>query len=673
MTHYLLELGMEEIPARFLSDLSAQFKSRVETFLAEERLAFETVTAYATPRRLAVLVSGLAEKQADLNEKVKGPALKIARNEAGEWTKAALGFLKGQQASEADIVTEEVNGEAYIFVNKFVAGQSAFDVLSRIGTVIQQMTFPVTMIWNQYETPFIRPVHWIISLLEKDIVPVEFVGVKAGNETRGHRFLGKTTTIAHPLEYVEALRAQYVLVDFEERRDNIRQQIAQIATQNDWVVPIDEDLLEEVTSIVEWPTAFYGEFEPSYLEVPQIVLITAMRDHQRYFYAENKEGRLLPVFISVRNGNAEHLENVIKGNRKVLRARLEDALFFYKEDLKHSVDFFVNKLASVNEHFKLGTLAEKQARVVQSLATLQSVIPVTESDLATAKRAAHIYKFDLMTQTVGEFAELQGQIGAIYAKHFGENEAVAQAIRTQYLPTTSGGAQPDTAAGAFLAFADKLDTLVQYFSVGMIPTGSNDPYALRRQAMGLVEIALKQQWDFDWLALLPQDEALRASLVEFIQARIQQHLSKLAIDVDIVQAVLKSSHLNVVRLVEAANILQGHKQKAPAVYRETVEAITRVVNLGAKVEEVVEVNPALSQTPAEKALLEGLNALNRSLSVQESYDRLTQFAQPIEQYFEHNKVNADDLDIRQNRLATMRELTEFILTVVDPRLLISKF
>ena len=452
MAEFLLEIGMEEIPARFLLDLSQQLEKRVADFLAEERLAYESLSAYATPRRLAVQVHGLAERSQDVSTKSKGPSLKIAKDAEGNWTKAALGFIKGQGASQEDVIVESIKGEDYIFVNKHLPGKAADQVLSGLNRVLEAMTFPVTMTWHDYETPFIRPVHWIVALLDQALVPLEFVGVKSDRISRGHRFLGHDVTLAQATDYVEALREQHVLVDFEERRANIRQQLADLASAQGWQVPVDEDLLEEVTAIVEWPTVFYGDFEDKYLSVPHCVLITAMRDHQRYFYALDAKNELLPVFISVRNGNDQHLANVVKGNQKVLRARLEDALFFYQEDLKHDLNFFVDKLANVNEHFKLGTLADKQVRVGALISQLQGELNLDQASYEAALRASQIYKFDLMTQVVGEFDELQGQIGEIYARHYGEEALVAQAIGTQYLPTTSGGALPNQDAGALLAF-----------------------------------------------------------------------------------------------------------------------------------------------------------------------------------------------------------------------------
>ena len=681
MAEFLLEIGMEEIPARFLLDLSQQLEKRVADFLAEERLAYESLSAYATPRRLAVLVHGLAERSEDVSTKAKGPSLKIAKDAEGNWTKAALGFIKGQGASQEDVIVESIKGEDYIFVNKHLPGQAADQVLSGLNRVLEAMTFPVTMTWHDYEIPFIRPVHWIVALLDQELVPLEFVGVKSDRISRGHRFLGHDVTLAKATDYVEALREQHVLVDFEERRANIRQQLADLASAQGWQVPVDEDLLEEVTAIVEWPTVFYGDFEEKYLSVPHCVLITAMRDYQRYFYALDAKGELLPVFISVRNGNDQHLANVVKGNQKVLRARLEDALFFYQEDLKHDLNFFVGKLANVNEHFKLGTLADKQVRVAALISQLQGDLSLDHASYEAALRASQIYKFDLMTQVVGEFDELQGQIGEIYARHYGEEALVAQAIGTQYLPTTSGGALPNQDASALLALADKLDTLFQYFKVGLIPTGSNDPYALRRTAMGIVEILLDRGWELDLLPVFKHlveahegDQELLKQLSDFVWARVAVHLRNQSVDMDQIQGIGAAKHLEVGKANYVAHFLKTHKDKNPTAYKRFLEAITRVVNLGAKVQEEAQLNLDLAQTDSEAKLLEAAAKIDQyKISVDALYMYLDNLVPVIEAYFDDNKVNADDETIRVNRLATLKVLTEAVLELFDSRLLINKF
>lgn len=677
---YLLEVGLEEIPARFLTELSDQLKNKVEQFLTDNRLTYDHAVAYSTPRRLAVIVKGISEQQEDISEKVKGPALRIAQDETGNWSKAAQGFVRGQKLSVDDIFVEQIKDEDYIFVEKHTKGLTANEVLENMANVLNALTFPVSMTWHSFHKNFIRPIHWIVSLLDNEVVPFKFINIEAGKISSGHRFLGNDTEIKSVDSYVEQLKDEFVIVDTAERKNTIRKQIEQIASDNNWIVPITDDLLEEVTALVEWPTAFYGQFEDEYLEIPQIVSITAMRDHQRYFYAlDHKTDKLLPYFISVRNGDANHIENVVKGNKKVLRARLEDALFFYQEDMKHDLAYFSDKLATVKEHFKLGTLAEKQERVEKIVSKLAEEIDEPEAG-SIAMEAAKIYKFDLMTQVVNEFDELQGQMGEIYATEFGVSADVAQTISQQYMPTSSGGELPNTLSGAMLAFADKFDTLLNYFNIGLIPTGSNDPYALRRQAMGMVEISEKYGWNFDMQEFVRvaikdmnvTEEDLVESFIHFIKLRMQQFLEKESIDYDIIQAELHGHHANIHAGVNFARGVQKLKQESPEDYRNLVESLTRVVNLGAKenISGTFEENKA--QTDSERKLLSMLK-VDFIDNKEKTLEMFVKLSEPIEEYFNNNMVNDEDEAIRANRLATMKFITEKVLKFIDPRELNSKF
>lgn len=672
---YLLEVGMEEIPARFLFQLKEQLAQKVGDYLTEQGLGFEKIESFATPRRLAVKVMGMETEQADMTEQVKGPAMKIAKDEAGNWTKAALGFMRGQGVTEEAAFKQEIKGVDYLYVNKFIKGQSAVEILSHMDQVLLSMTFPVAMYWNQVTTPFIRPIHWIVSLLEDEVVPFTFVGIEAGRTTYGHRFLGEKVDLLNVASYQDTLKAQYVLVDLEERKALIEKQIVDLALENQWQVPIDSELLDEVTAIVEWPTVFYGQFDSVYLEVPEAILITAMKDHQRYFYAKDPNNQLLPVFISVRNGNDFAIDNVIKGNLKVLRARLEDALFFYQEDLKKDLAFYLNKLESVNEHFKLGTLADKQRRVEQLIPSIAKLLNLSNQEEKIALDASRVYKFDLMTQTVGEFDELQGEMGQVYGPHFGLSPEVSQVIGMQYLPKSSGGDLPQGNPAIALTLADKIDTLLHYFSVDLIPTGSNDPYGLRRQAMGLVEILLSTGKTIDLRGILEahplcqENPDLFKQVSEFIKARVQNHLEKDKVAYDIIKAVLSVDHLNLHQMVATAHELNVFKETEPETYRQVVEAITRVVNLGAKVEVAGQLDVSLSQTESEKSLM-ALTAFNPNASL---VDNLKERVEPINTFFLENMVNDHDERIRQNRLGLMKDLTDQIIEFFDPSELISKF
>lgn len=679
MANYLLEIGMEEIPARFLVSIQHQLKDLLANFLQENRLNYQTMGTFATPRRIAVIVSDLANRQEDVETLAKGPSLKIAQDPQGQWTKAALGFMKGQGANEEDLLIDDVKGESYIFVHKFIKGRPSDEILRNLPEALSKFNFPVAMRWNEMEQSFIRPIHWIVSLLDDEVVPFNFFGIQAGDISQGHRFLGKEIQIQHVDDYVQTLKSEKVMVDFAQRQAMIRQQIHDIAKQKGWNVPIDEDLLEEVTAIVEWPTAFYGEFDCKYLDIPSIISITAMKDHQRYFYVLDKDqDHLLPFFISVRNGDEYALDNVIKGNLKVLTARLEDALFFYQEDLKQPLSTYVQKLETVKEHFKLGNLQEKQERVGKMVTLLPSVYTeIPQKDIDIAKAAADIYKFDLMTNTVGEFSELQGTIGGIFAKEYGQDTAISQAIASQYLPTSSGGELPDTIAGSVLSFIDKFDTVAQYFSIDMIPTGSNDPYALRRQTMGMVEMIMTGCWDGDLINLIEIYQKtftisnIKTPMVDFIKARVSQYLSTQGIDYDIIEAVLDVSHLNIFQMMGSANSLQAFKESNMEGYRQTMESMTRIVNLGKRQSHSGALQVTLAQTESESTMLRWASQLEVT-SIDRLLKEFVDNSHLIDIYFENNMVNADQEEIRENRLSTMTRLSDSIIKYLNPQQLVIK-
>ncbi|MGX7144481.1 glycine--tRNA ligase subunit beta [Facklamia languida] len=678
MNHYLLEIGMEEIPARFLQSLSQQLKDRLAAYLEAERIAFDGVEAFATPRRLAVRVRGLADQQQALEEEVRGPSLKVAKDQAGQWSKAALGFLRGQQAQVEDLFIKEVKGVDYVFVNKVAACLSVESVLAGISTVVAHMNFPVTMRWADLGIEYIRPVHWIVSLLNDQVIPFEFAGIQADRYTRGHRFLAgqQAVELSHALDYEESLMDAFVIADFDRRQAVIQDQINRLAQEKNWVVPENQDLLDEVTAIVEWPTAFSGQFEEQYLELPDQVLVTAMRDHQRYFYVMDSQGEhLLPYFISVRNGHQAHMDNVIKGNQKVLRARLADAEFFYQEDLKHTLTDFVDRLGSLNEHYQLGTFADKQDRVGTLVDALSHSLSLDSQVKEDALRASQIYKFDLVTLMVDEFSELQGVVGGIYAQHYGENHAVAQAISEQYLPTAAGGDLPQSPVGALLAVADKLDTLMAYFNVGIIPTGSNDPYALRRQAMGVVEILMAQDWQIDLLPVLEDrmaDQDARAALVDFIKARVQVYMDHQAIDYDLIQAVLGQPGLIPWRMVQAGRQIAQKRFEDQPSFNLMIENLSRVVNLGNKVEETVALELDLAQSDLERDLILKVQSLKAGESLAEEIQVFYEISPMIAAYFQDHMVNAEDRGLRFNRYQLMADLTAAILRVFDPRQVVNK-
>ncbi|MDN6161854.1 MAG: glycine--tRNA ligase subunit beta, partial [Atopostipes sp.] len=552
---FLLEIGLEEMPDNAIQSAEQQLVEKTKQFLDEHHLKYDDVLGFSTPRRFAVMVKDLEDKQPDENLIVRGPSQKIAQDEEGNWTKAAIGFSKGQGGDVEDLIIKEDNGEPYVFIEKFIPGKESKELLKGLTEVVKNIEFPKLMKWGDNSYHYVRPIHWVLSLLGKQVVPIEVFDIKSSDTTLGHRFLGEKIKINHPSEYEKKLKEQYVIADRQARKEMIINQMNELCKENNWTVPhLHSHLLEEVTDLVEYPTAFYGSFEESYLDIPNIVLETSMIDHQRYFSVwSSDESNLLAYFISVRNGNENHIETVAKGNEKVLSARLADAKFFYDEDKEKSIQEHIEKLKLLDYHEDLGTMYEKQNRVNKMVERMDQYVELSVDEKNNLNRASSIYKFDLVTQMVGEFPNLQGKIGAIYARQQGENEVVSEAIGEQYLPSSAKGELGKSKVAKLLAMADKLDSLIQFFSADIIPTGSNDPYALRRQAMGVVRLILS--FDLHKLNLkdfledminvsdlpanrLEQLKENKENLMNFILSRLEQILqSKYEISHDIRQAV----------------------------------------------------------------------------------------------------------------------------------------
>ncbi|MGY5338656.1 glycine--tRNA ligase subunit beta [Levilactobacillus spicheri] len=691
MAHtFLLEVGLEEMPAHVVTPAIRQLQKRVADYLKEQRVSYEAIKPFSTPRRLALEITGLADKQEDVSESVKGPAKKIAQDADGQWTKPAIGFTRGQGLTPDDIVFKEFKGTEYVYVDKFIAGKPVAEVLAGLHDVITAMTFPTMMKWGTHHFEYIRPIRWLVALLDEQVIPFSILDVTTDRITQGHRFLGKEITLKTAADYEEQLTSEYVIADAAKRKALIKKQIEKIASDHDWNVTIDAGLLEEVNNLVEWPTAFEGTFDPKYLTIPDEVLITSMRDHQRFFYARSQAGDLLPNFISVRNGTDHDLQNVVAGNEKVLTARLEDAMFFYKEDQKNTIADYVDRLKTVSFHDKISTMAEKMARVEAIVKVLAQHLNLNDAQTQAAVRASQIYKFDLVTGMVGEFAELQGVMGEKYALLQGEDPAVAQAIREHYEPISADGALPTSVPGAVLALADKFDSILTFFAAGMIPSGSNDPYALRRQATGIVRITTDQQWSLPVAdlanAFIAAEQAANvapeldqtsqiAAVVAFIKERIRKIFKGVKIRYDIVDAVLGGSSTDVSQLFTAADILTAHA--ADDNFKAVIESLTRVIRLSQKAPKNVaditidaakfkndsegELHTGIDQVAA--AAPQGLNAL---------YAALVAVQPAIADYFEATMVMADDEAVRNNRLAELTRLAHLTLQLGDLDQLIVK-
>ena len=685
----LFEIGLEELPAHVVVPSMNQLKEKTEKFLKENRLDFEEIQAFSTPRRLAIHVSSLAEKQEDVEEEVKGPAKKIALDAEGNWSKAAQGFVRGQGLTTEDITFKELKGVEYVYVTKHTAGKTATEVLTGLKEVITSLAFPVTMHWNKYEFEYIRPIRWLVALLGDEVIPFEILNVSTGRISRGHRFLGHEVTFKHADDYLENLKEQFVLADSKEREALVVKQIEQIASENNWQIDLDEDLLDEVNNLVEYPTAFVGNFDEKYLAVPDEVLVTSMKEHQRYFDVRNAAGDLLPHFVSVRNGNSDKIENVIKGNEKVLIARLEDAEFFYSEDQKLTIDQCVAKLKNVTFHEKIGSIYEKMQRVGVEAQIIGENVGLTTEELADLQRASEIYKFDLVTNMVGEFPELQGIMGEKYALLQGEKPAVAQAIREHYLPISSEGELPISSVGAVLAIADKLDSVLSFFAVGMRPSGSNDPYALRRQSYGIVRIIADKEWKFPFAGLQRMIEAkvnadqtlygveltdADKQVLDFMYARLRQYFLTQNIRHDVIDAVINAEEEDIHRLFETAEMLKSHLNDED--FKPSIEALTRVINLAKKAQaEEIAINPALFENEAETALYNAvieLKARFEHQTVEQNYGSLVALRPLIEAYFEQTMVMVDDEAVRNNRLLQLRQIAEMAQTIASLDSLITK-
>lgn len=685
---YLFEIGTEEMPAHVVAKSVKQLADRTGKFLKDNGLSFKNIKTFSTPRRLTILVQELAEKQADIDEIKKGPSKKIALDKDGNWSKAAEGFVRGQNMSVDDIYFQKIKDVEYAYIHVKKEGKKATEILLGMDQIVKELAFPTKMRWGNYDLEFVRPIHWIVSLFGSEIIPVKILDIVAGRKTYGHRFLGESLVLATSDDYESALKSQFVIADANQRKNMILSQINSLCEKNNWQVKIDSGLLEEVTNLVEYPTIFSGSFNEKYLNIPKEVLITSMKDNQRYFEVYDHEGTLINHFIAIRNGNSDYLDNVIAGNEKVLVARLDDAQFFYDEDKKYPLSHFVEKLSSVSFHDKIGSMAEKMLRVKLIGEYIGKKINLSSSELADFDRAADIYKFDLVTNMVGEFAELQGIMGTHYAELAGERKAVSQAIKESYLPSSADGDLPTTKIGSLLSIADKLDTIIAFFGAGMIPNSSNDPYALRRSAYGIVRILINQSWNIsiedalkDIIALLkgktvaklPNDEATQAEISDFIINRVKQLLQVKKYSYDVIDTVLASNQQNVANILSIAGILQENHDDSK--FKKVVESLTRVANILKKADfsEAEQINPDLFENNSEKALYDKINLLlDKSLDVKTLYSEFVQLQPVIDEYFDSNMILDKNEAVKINRLSQLKLIDKLALEFGDLSKLVIK-
>ncbi|WP_302146212.1 glycine--tRNA ligase subunit beta [Veillonella parvula] len=662
----LFEIGAEEIPAGFMPNILGQLKQLAETKLNDAHLPFESIATYGTPRRLALIVKGLADTSAEISERHKGPSASIAYDADGNATKAAIGFARGKGLDVADLVVED----GYIYAETKTAGVPAKDIVTEmLPQLITGLNFPKSMHWGNLDAKFVRPVRWLVALLDEDVIPVEFATVQSGNVTRGHRFLGADEiTIKNAASYVDTLKENFVMVDQDARRELISKQLHDMAASKNASIVWDDDLLEEINYLVEWPTALCGGFEESYLALPDAAIITPMKDHQRYFPLVDQDGKLLPMFLTVRNGSDHSIEVVQAGNERVLRARLDDAKFFFNEDRKKPLIDRQDGLTKIVFQEGLGNLADKTERLLKLGRVFGEECGLHEDTVVVLERATELAKTDLTTGMVTEFTELQGVMGKEYALLDGESPEVAEAIFEQYLPRFAGDVLPQTEAGKVLSIIDKVDNIVATFSRGLIPTGSQDPYALRRQTIGILNILLGSEWNISLRPIFKasmellnvptekQDELL-GQVEEFFTLRLKNIFLDREVPHHVIDLLLSNNELSVADAEGLVNALLANRIDENV---ELVQAYTRMYNLVKDVE-YTGVNSDLLKEDAEKELFEAASkASEASSAAWEAGDYDAVVAVPatlvpaINKFFEDVMVMDKDEAIKANRLQLVR-------------------
>ena len=721
MEKLLFEIGTEEIPAKFMPNILAQLKELAEKKMTELRIPFESVKTYGTPRRMTFIASGVAEAQEDSTVEAKGPSAKIAFVNGdihGEPSKAAQGFARGQGVDVKELIVRD----NYVYAIKHLAGQPVKELLpGLLMDILTSLNFPKNMRWADHDFKFVRPIRWLVALFGEEVIPVEITGVKSGKFSRGHRFLRRSAVdaamehdsfidaakavlgnaaakaknavasaalgtygaveIPNADAYEKTLYDNFVMVDQDARRELIRQQVTDMGIAEGGHAEINEDLLEEVNYLVEWPTALCGNFEEKFLALPKECIITPMREHQRYFPVLAEDGSLLNKFITVRNGGKEHLDIVAHGNERVLRARLSDAEFFFDEDRKQSLADRLEKLKTVSFQEGLGNMNDKSNRLVQAADMLAMAINA-KVDKEKLERAALLCKCDLVTGMVIEFTELQGVMGREYAKLDGEAPEVALGIYEHYLPRFAGDELPQTDIGRLVGIADKLDNICATFSRGLAPTGSQDPYALRRQALGIINILLDANYHVSmykviagslYLLNIPAEETkkLVPQIAEFLKQRLRNLMIDQGIRYDVVDAVMaEERNDDFADLVARAQALNSFvaAEEAPAL----IQAATRVANLCKKIEEETAINPQLFVAPAEGELHDAAVASSKEvLAATVKYDyaavlaEATKLVAPINKFFEDVMVMDEDVRVKNNRLALLSAVKDITHAVGD--------
>ncbi|WP_311376725.1 glycine--tRNA ligase subunit beta [Anaerococcus lactolyticus] len=681
MHNYLLEIGVEEIPSDYVKNTKIQLKEKFEKLLSENKLSYEDVEIESTPRRFMVLLKNVAETAQQEVISVRGPSAKIAYDEDNNPSRALLGFLKGQKAELSDVIIKEQKGEDYVFVEKKKESKSLEEILKEnVYEIVKSISFPRSMRWGGKSIRWARPIRWFVSLLDDKVLDFDAEGIEVGNITKGHRTLGSDKIVIENIsEYEAKLKENYVILRGKDRRDIILKGLNSVSSQVGGEYMKDEDLLDEVVNIVEYPTVLVGEIDHSYLELPREVITTPMKDHQRYFPILDDKKKLLPYFCLVRNGDDYESQNVIEGNKKVLVARLEDAKFFYDLDAANTLESYVKDLDNLVFFEGLGNMGQKTKRLVELATSYQKELSLGDDIAEDAKRAAYLSKADLVTRMVVEFTELQGTMGAIYALNSGENQRVATAIKEQYLPKNQNSETPKSVVGILLAIADKMDSIVGLYAIENYVTGSRDPFGLRRAALGIINIILENGIDVDIKKLIAEallvyteinalafdyDKTMDETLT-FIKDRLKNKLLDDGYRYDIVNSVINTNFTNILKMSEKVKAVSDFIGEND----DSLSYLIRINNL-TKESEDREIREDLLETDLERKFYEEITKLeNFGLVSSADYKKELENIQATSlvgnDYLDNTMINVDNEEVKNNRLAMLNLLKRRMAKIFD--------
>ena len=669
--NFLFEIGLEELPSRYVDEAESNLKKLMEDELKSERISFSDIESFSTPRRIAIIIKDIADKQEDLYKKSLGPSIEVGYKD-GRLTKAGEGFIKSQGATEDDIKIIENEKGKYIFIDKFIAGKESKEILPTIlFNIVNKIEFEKSMKWSDKSFRFARPIKWFVTLLDKEIIPFEFEGIKGGNITRGMRyFSSQNIELSNPLEYEIKLKDNFVIPKKEERKSKILESIKENCETNGDIAIINKNLLEEVTNLVEYPYALKGEFSKDYLLLPEDIITITMETHQRYFPVKDENGNLSNKFILIRN-SPEYSEIVKKGNEKVIEPRLADAKFFFDEDLKNNFEENVIKLKEVTFQKDMGTIYDKITRSLKISEYLISELGL-ENEKENILRTVKLSKADLVTNVIGEkeFTKLQGFMGSIYAEKQSENKNVALGIFEHYLPRYQGDKLPSTVEGAISGISDKIDTVVGCFSVGLKPTSSKDPYALRRAVQGIVQVILNSKLQIDYKKLINKtyeifsedkkilSENVANDVIELFKQRISNVLSE-KFNKELVSYEINLEN-NLVKLENKLSVLLELSKTKD--FEILINLLKRVKNIVKDINKEELVSEDLFEKEEEKELFNlGIELEKLELEEFSKYiEVLLKNANVINNYFDNIKINTEDEKIKNNRVATLKKLEKSI-------------